>query len=77
MILIHASFIPKRKKNFKKNEKCAVILVLKWAFFKSLTLSGVLVTTPGQYLGSCIEIKKNINFLGTVDSKAQEFDKAG
>ena len=29
------------------------------------------------YLGSCIEIKKNINFLGTVDSKAQEFDKAG
>ena len=47
------------------------------SFFKSLTLSGVLVTTPGQYLGSCIEIKKNINFLGTVDSKAQEFDKAG
>ena len=58
-------------------KKCAVIIVLKWAFFKSLTLSGVLVTTPGQYLGSCIEIKKNINFLGTVDSKAQEFDKAG
>ena len=58
-------------------KKCAVIVVLKWAFFKSLTLSGVLVTTPGQYLGSCIEIKKNINFWALLIPKHKSSIKLG
>ena len=57
--------------------KCAVILVLKWAFFKSLTLSGILVTILVQYYRAIVYRNQEKHFWALFIPKYKSSIKLG